>query len=134
MPSSTSGHAAEDTVFSWPALLIAPLVALGQLSIAYSLVTPECMRQGRSALHGVAVVSLLLVLAMTAMAWLAWRRHASAAAAGNGAGTRVVTRADGSGASERPHFVELIAVLVGALSALVCVALWLPIWLLSPCY
>jgi hypothetical protein len=30
--------------------------------------------------------------------------------------------------------VALMAVLVGSLSLLVCGALWLPIWMLSPCY
>jgi len=44
-----------------------------------------------------------------------------------------VTLADSSGASARPRFVDLVAVVVGALSALVCAALWLPIWMLSPC-
>jgi len=44
-----------------------------------------------------------------------------------------VTLADSSGASARPRFVDLVALVVGALSALVCAALWLPIWMLSPC-
>jgi hypothetical protein len=99
-------------MLSWPALLLAPLVVLGQLSLAYSLVTPSCAGQDRSALHAVAALSLLLVLAMTALAWRGWRYAAG----------------------ERARFVALVSVIVGALSALVCVALWLPIWLLSPCY
>ncbi len=45
-----------------------------------------------------------------------------------------MTRADSADAFERPHFVAQIAVVVGALSALVSVALWLPVWILSPCY
>lgn len=124
-------------MLSWPALLVAPLVALSQLSIAYSLVTPACGRQDRSSLHAVAIVALLLVLAMTAMAWLAWRRRSDAGSRPADVpqvGMRPVTAADGHGASQRPHFIDLIAVVVGALSALVCVALWLPIWFLSPCY
>jgi len=38
-------------MLSWPALLLAPLVALSELSIAYSLVSPACAgvaRAGRS--------------------------------------------------------------------------------------
>jgi hypothetical protein len=122
---------------SWPALLVAPLIALSQLSIAYSLVTPACARQDRSALHAVAAVALLLVVVMTAMAWRAWRSHAEATAAADHAPherPRSVTFADGAGASQRPRFVDLVAVLVGALSALVCMTLWVPVWLLSPCY
>ena len=40
-------------MLSWPALLVAPLVALSQLSIAYSLVSPACAHQDRSVLHAV---------------------------------------------------------------------------------
>lgn len=122
---------------SWPALLLAPLVALSQLSIAYSLVAPECGRQDRSGLHAVSVVSLLIVLVLTAMAWLAWRQRArgseSDGAAAHGERRRAVSAASGDEATQRPSFIALIAVLIGALSALVSVALWVPIWFLSPC-
>ena len=125
-------------MLSWPALLLAPLVALGQLSIAYSLVTPACASQDRNALHGVAAVSLIAVLAMTAMAWRAWRQHSGASHARADArfegGAPPVTHADGDRADQRPHFIALVSLLVGALSVLVCIALWLPIWFLSPCY
>jgi alkylhydroperoxidase family enzyme len=124
-------------MLSWPALLLAPLIALGELSIAYSLVTPACGRQDRTALHAVAVVALLVVIVMTVMAWRAWRSHDEAGSrqrAALQATARTVTAADSGGASQRPHFIALIAVIVGSLSALVCVALWLPIWFLSPCY
>ena len=116
-------------MLSWPALLVAPLVALGQQSITYSLVTPACAQQSRGVLHAVCAASLLLVVVMTAMAWRAWRGHP----APDPASERAVTVADGAGASVRPRFVDLIAVLVGALSALVSAALWLPVWMLSPC-
>jgi len=125
-------------MLSWPALLLAPLVALAQLSIAYSLVTPACATQSRGGLHAVAVVSLIVVLVMTAMAWRGWRRHDDPASPGRGAPNegpeRGVTAAESDGAAKRPHFIALMALLVGALSALVSIALWLPIWFLSPCY
>lgn len=116
-------------MLSWPALLLAPLVALGQQSITYALVTPACAQQSQGGLHAVAAVALLLVVVMTTMAWRAWRGHGATAADGEHAGTV----ADSSGASVLPRFIDLVAVLVGALSALVCAALWLPIWMLSPC-
>ncbi len=123
-------------MLSWPALLLAPLVALGDLSLVYSLVTPSCARQDRAALHAVAVVSLLAVLTMTAMAWAAWHRHVarSSASASATPDSPAVTRSDGDGEQHRPHFIALVAVIVGALSVLVCAILWLPIWVLSPCY
>jgi hypothetical protein len=126
-------------MLSWPALLLAPLVALGQLSIAYSLVTPACASQSRGGLHAVAVVSLILVLATVAMAWRGWRRHAgpggsARGAAPSGESERGVSAAESDSAAKRPHFVALVALLVGSLSALVSIVLWLPIWFLSPCY
>jgi len=125
-------------MLSWPALLLAPLVALGQLSIAYSLVTPACASQSRGELHAVALVSLILVLATVAMAWRGWRRHAGPAArrgaAPSGESERGVSAAESDSAAKRPHFVALVALLVGSLSALVSIVLWLPIWFLSPCY
>ena len=125
-------------MLSWPALLLAPLVTLGQLSIAYSLVTPACAAQSRGGLHAVAFVSLILVLAMTTMAWRDWRHHADPASPRQGAPNddreRSVTAAESDSVARRPHFIALVALLVGALSALVSVALWLPIWFLSPCY
>jgi hypothetical protein len=123
---------------SWPALLLAPLIALADQSIIYALVTPACMGQDRTGLHSVAAASLVIVLALTALAWRAWRAEATRAEAnamvGAARGSRDVTRADGDTAIDRQRFVALVAVLVGAFSALVCVTLWLPIWLLSPCY
>ena len=123
-------------MLSWPALLLAPLITLGQLSIAYALVSPACASQDRSSLHAVAAVSLLLVLAMTALAWRDWRGPGPAPGADARRPTPLpaVTRSESADAGERPHFVAQVAVLVGALSALVSVALWLPVWVLSPCY
>ena len=119
---------------SWPALLLAPLIALADLSVVYSLVTPACMRQDRSGLHAVAAASLVIVLALTMLAWRAWRDETARVQGDARVAMAQGPRADGDAAADRQRFVALIAVLVGALSGLVCVALWLPIWLLSPCY
>jgi hypothetical protein len=124
-------------MFSWPALLLAPAVALAELSLVYAMVTPSCARQDRSGLHWVAGVCVLVVLGLTLMAWQAWRRARQApvhAPPLREQTPRAVTAADGDSAAQRPNFVALMAVLVGGLSALVCGALWLPIWMLSPCY
>jgi hypothetical protein len=124
-------------MLSWPALLLAPLISLSQLSIAYSLVSPACASQDRSSLHAVAAVSLLLVLAMTLLAWHDWRlqgRRSGESTDAQRSPAPTVTHADSAEAHERPHFVAQIAVVVGALSTLVSIALWLPVWVLSPCY
>jgi hypothetical protein len=133
----------------WPALLLAPLLALGNLSLGYSLVTPSCAHQDGVGLHLVASVSLLLALAMTALAAHAWNRLVDAAgAAATGEGARATGRPAGSGPGStatattrsdatrresRPPFVALVSTLTGALSCLVIAAMWLPTWLLPAC-
>ncbi len=124
-------------MLSWPALLLAPTVALTELSLVYAMVTPSCALQDRSGLHGVAAVCLVVVLGLTVMAWHAWRRAVREPVHAQPRGEpapRAVTAADGDSAAQRPNFVALMAVLVGGLSVLVCGALWVPIWMLSPCY
>ena len=116
-------------MLSWPALLLAPLVALSELSIAYSLVSPSCAGQDRTLLHAVAAVSLFLVLAMTVLAWREW--HGDGSEWGRGVGARpsspvpTVTRADSGDAGERPRFVDVSE---NALYWYFVVWSWLPIY------
>jgi hypothetical protein len=113
---------------NWPALLVAPTLALTNLTVTYALVTPSCTRQNMTAPN---VVSALLLLACAWMSWQAWgnwnnSRHG--AARGGGEGTSA-----GDAAPERRPFVALVASMVGALSCLVVIAQWFPQWVLSPC-
>lgn len=122
-------RAAPDAVTTvWPALLVSPLLALGHLSLAYALVTPSCARQDGTTLHGLAVLSLLASLFMTWLAWRTWRRLPPP-----GEASERVSHADASHADRRQPFLALVATLTGALSTLVIVAMWLPVWLLPPC-
>jgi hypothetical protein len=110
---------------SWPALLLAPLLMLGLLSLAYALVTPACAHQGGEGLHALAGTTLLLALALTGLAWDGWR------AAGALPRSMNTMPADHEGGSDL--FLSRVATLVGAFSSLTIVALWIPLWLLSPC-
>ena len=123
-------------MLSWPALLVAPLLALTQLSIAYSLVDVSWETQSRAGLHAVAALFVLLVAITVAMAWQGWRRQAAALAgdARSDVQRHPVTAADGHRAEHRPPFLAMVSLLTGALSLLVTIALWLPVWFLSPCY
>ena len=109
----------------WPALLLTPLLALGMQSLAYSLVTPSCAGQSGATMHAVAAAALLLAIALTALAGVAWR-HASAATR-----QRADTQKDREG--PRDLFISRTATLVGAFSSLTIAAMWIPLWLLSPC-
>jgi hypothetical protein len=114
----------------WPALLLAPMVVLGDQSIAYALVTPACAAQTTAWLHAVAVFSAVLVAAMTLVAWRAWRRITSSLEVPG----RGPTASDGTDGRARGSFVALAATLSGLLSLLVILAMWLPIAVLSPCH
>jgi TRAP-type C4-dicarboxylate transport system permease small subunit len=106
---------------NWPALLVAPTLALTNLSITYSLVTPSCSRQHMLAPN---LVSALLLLACAWMSWGAWRNWTEAGA----------LRGQASDAApQRRPFVALVAFMVGSLSCLVVIAQWFPQWVLSPC-
>jgi threonine/homoserine/homoserine lactone efflux protein len=110
---------------NWPALLVAPTLALTNLSVTYALVTPSCSRQNMAAPN---VVSALLLLACAWMSWAAWRNWRRADAQGERAGAE-----GGDSAPQRRPFVALVATMVGALSCLVVLAQWFPQWVLSPC-
>ncbi|CAH0294522.1 hypothetical protein SRABI118_04179 [Massilia sp. Bi118] len=109
---------------NWPALLVAPSLALTNLSITYALVTPSCTRQSMLAPN---LVSAVFMLACIWMSWGAWRNwRAGKAAQGPAAG-------DTDAAPDRSPFLAMVATMVGALSCLVVLAQWFPQWVLSPC-
>lgn len=106
---------------NWPALLVAPTLALANLAVTYALTTPSCSRQTMLAPH---LVSALLLVACAAMSWAAWRNWR----------TDAFDREQPSDAApHRRPFVALVAAMVGSLSCLVVIAQWFPQWVLSPC-
>ncbi len=107
---------------NWPALLLAPTLALTNLSVTYALVTPACTRQSMMAPNVVAAVVLALCAWMTRAAWRNWT-----------AGRSQGREAARDHVPDRPPFVAFVAALVGALSCLAVLAQWFPQWVLSPC-
>jgi hypothetical protein len=111
---------------SWPALLLAPLTALAQQSICLALTRHACQQQSTLAVHAVSAVSLLLIVGMTWLAtseWLASRTRPGHAAA----------QRDEAAPARLAHFLAATGMLVGALSALVALFMWVPAWVLNPC-
>lgn len=106
---------------NWPALLVAPTLALSNLAITYALVTPSCSRQDMLAPR---LVSAVLLLACAWMSWGAWRNWRA------DSGQRAQS---GDAAPYRRPFVALVAFMAGSLSCLVVIAQWFPQWVLSPC-
>jgi hypothetical protein len=105
---------------SWPGLLIAPLLALADQSVTYAMVEWSCKTQHHAAAHGVHLLFLLLTLATV------WMAQANPPRRGG--------REDSGDPATMRSFVSTLAVAVGALSALVIVAMWVPQWMLSPCH
>ena len=110
----------------WPALLLAPLLVLAEQALVYALTTPLCNSQHGAWLHALPALALLAVLACTALAAgdaRIARRHEQKPDEPVDAGRRRLQRV----------FLARAATGVGALSALSLVALWIPLWVLSPC-
>jgi len=113
---------------SWAALLLAPLTALAQQSICLALLKHACRQQTTVLVHAVSAVSLMAILAMTWLAaaqWLASRARPDQPA---GAAQR-----DDASPARLEHFLAGAGMLVGALSALVALFMWMPVWVLNPC-
>jgi hypothetical protein len=92
----------------WPALLVAPLVALTSISLGYALVTPACDYARPWLLHASTMFFLLVTMATTALAWTAL-------------------------SDARREFLPLVAMWSGAFSSLVIAGQWLAVLLISPC-
>jgi hypothetical protein len=108
-------------MMSWPALILAPLLALAEQALAYALATPGCAHQQGATLHVVPLVFLLATLAMTALAWVDARRHAAGG------------HADADRPGNNRHFIACAATGVGGLSCLAILAMWVPLWWLPAC-
>jgi hypothetical protein len=109
---------------NWPALIVAPFLALTNLAITYALATPECSRQSDVAMHVVSFVILAVCVLLTLVAWRNWLAQ-------GGAGSAARPREDA--VAMRGRFMSAVAGMVGLLSCLVVIAQWFPQWVLSPC-
>lgn len=105
---------------TWFALIVAPLLALADQSISYAAVTWTCAHQASLALHLVHGAFLGAIAIATFIAWNGWREARPLRPAGEEAAAR--------------HFLAGMAAASGALSALVVVAMWVPVWVIAPCF
>ena len=105
---------------TWLALLAAPVLALTDQSISYALAPWVCVGYPHWALHLPHALLLAATVVATLLAWTAWRR--------------IESGDDGRGVLSRRRLLAGVAVASSAFSSLVIVALWIPAWLLSPCY
>ena len=104
---------------TWPAVLLAPVLALADQGVAYAFVGWSCSHQVVAPLPAVHAAFLAAVLA-TAIS--PWRRMEPGAAP-----TLSIEE------HERRNFFALVGLLTAAISALVIVAMWIPQWFIPPC-
>ena len=105
---------------TWPGLIAAPLLALADQQVAYTLVAWSCAEQNRVALHATHFVFLVLTL-LTLLPEVRLLRP-------------VAHTVHTGGSHDRQVMLSLTALFVAALSALVIVAMWATNWILSPCF
>src|SRR5205085_12010441 len=103
----------------WLALLVAPLLALADQSVALSMTVWACRGQHELALHVVHAAFALATLATTVFVWLRWRQTSAEPQA--------------SEANARRRFLAAMAIGASVLSLLVIVTMWAPTWVLSSC-
>jgi hypothetical protein len=106
---------------SWPALIIAPLLALTSIGIGYALVPWVCSQQRPLVLHATTLVFLVVTLALGLLSWMEWRRT------GPGYG------ADRGDEGQRAGFLSLLAMSSGAFFSLVILAQWITQWFIPAC-
>lgn len=101
----------------WPALLLAPVLALADQVVAFAVLGRACAQGQALYVHAVHVVFLVAAAATLPAAWRAWR----------------ASRVRRSACGERESFLAGLAVGAAALSVLVIAAMSLPTWSIGPC-
>jgi hypothetical protein len=107
----------------WLALVFAPTTALAAQSVMYGLVSPSCSEQARLHLHLAAAVALAIVVVLGVLAFSESSLHRGEPGSKSDEGGSIVPR----------RLLANVAVAVAALSALVILAMWFTLWVLTPC-
>lgn len=110
--------------WSWAALIVAPSTALAAQSVMYALVTPSCSDQLRLDIHLVAAVALLVVVVLGVLAYADSSVHRGEPASHD---------SDAPDGTVPRRFLGNLGAAVAGISALVVVAMWFGVWVLSPC-
>jgi hypothetical protein len=104
----------------WFALIVAPLLALIDQTVAFALVHWACEHQSVAVLHVSHAAFLTIATAAAVSAWRRWRETAGISM-------------DGGEAALQVHFLAGVAAVVASLSALAIAAMWIPTWMISSC-
>jgi hypothetical protein len=101
----------------WPALLLAPALALADQLVAYAAVGWSCAHERVAVIHAIHAAFLVAAAASVVPAWRVWS----------------ISRARANETAQRLHFLGGLAIASAALSVLVIAAMWLTTWFIGPC-
>ena len=103
----------------WPAMLLAPFLALADQGVAYAMVGWACRSQHVLPLHLVHGFFFAATLATLVAPWRVLEKHPSHSFMGS--------------EDDGPDVLAMAAIGVAVLSAGAIFAMWMPHWFLSPC-
>ena len=101
----------------WPALLLAPALALADQVVAYAAVGWSCAHERAIVIHAIHALFLVAAGASLVPAWQAWS----------------ASRGRTNETGKRQHFLASMAIASAALSVLAIAAMWLTTWVIPPC-
>ena len=105
----------------WTGLAAGPLLALSSQLALYAATPVACLGGNVVALHVVGAVTVLLAAAASWLAWTHWRRM------GRG------WPGEEGGVAGRSRFLAALGTASSAFFALVVLAMWAPVFVMSPC-
>jgi hypothetical protein len=105
----------------WAGLLVPPVAFLLNLEAAYALVPVACTAQSMVMLHLVHLISLVLAIAGSVVAWRTWQKSGATWPGGGG------------GRISRTQFMAGVGALMGIMFVTVILAQWIPNFILDPC-
>jgi hypothetical protein len=114
-------HSASTLRAQMTGFFLAPAAFFAHLQLAYMLVPWSCASGNHLWLHVVGVLSVLVALAGTALAWMVWQRE------GRG------EPGDHGGPFPRARFIAVTALGMSAVFSLLLFWQWIAAFFLSPC-
>lgn len=110
-----------EVTLQWLSVVGPPIAAFAQQQLAYSLVSPACLKRAPILLHVPTLVMLALIGGAAWYSWREWKRHDAQRASND----------HGYAASLR--FFALLGLTMCGISTILLVAQWLPTLFLDPC-
>jgi hypothetical protein len=110
-----------EVTLQWLSVVGPPIAAFAQQQLAYSLVSPSCLRRAPILLHAPTLVMLVLIAVAAWYSWRQWKHYDGQRAS------------DDRGQAASLRFFALLGLTMCGISTILVVAQWLPTLFLDPC-